>query len=170
MKRTMWILVIGGFLAAAAVLEAKERRSDPSRGRDGTRPDIQLASLTEYDTPPPAPGIGGSVPPGPISANAQPMPMSSGMPLYDCVKYHDRHNIAPCAVPMVVAVKDPCAKKDACGCCAPPKCVMVKICVPNCGCPKVCCKHDGARVRYDYGKYAVNITSKHGVVVVDYDD
>jgi hypothetical protein len=46
---------------------------------------------------------------------------------------------------------------------------MVEICVPPCGTPKITSKHDGAKVRYDYGKYAVNITSRHGVVVVNYD-
>jgi hypothetical protein len=70
---------------------------------------------------------------------------------------------------MVVAVQDPCAKYDPCGACGPPKCVLVEICVPPCGSPKVCTRHHGTKVRYDYGKYAVNITSRHGIIVVDYD-
>jgi hypothetical protein len=89
--------------------------------------------------------------------------------LYPCVRYKDRHHIAPCAVPMCVAVRDPCAPRDRCGCNGPPKCVLVEICVPPCGCAKITCRHDGTRVRYDYGKYAVNITSRHGVIVVHYD-
>jgi hypothetical protein len=49
--------------------------------------------------------------------------------------------------------------------------VNVSICVPPCGCPpKITCRKDGAYVKYDYGKYRVEITSKKGVVVVDYDN
>jgi hypothetical protein len=44
------------------------------------------------------------------------------------------------------------------------------ICVPPCGCPKITCKKGGAYVKYDYGKYRIEITSKKGVVKVDYDD
>jgi hypothetical protein len=73
---------------------------------------------------------------------------------------------------MVVTVKDPCAKCDPCDPCAAPKCVAVQVCVPPCSeCPpKVCCRRGGEYVSYDYGKYRVEITSRNGVVTVDYDD
>ena len=52
--------------------------------------------------------------------------------------------------------------------------MSVKICVPPecpCSCPpKVTCRRGGKYVRYDYGKYAVEIRVKKGFVVVDYDD
>jgi hypothetical protein len=34
----------------------------------------------------------------------------------------------------------------------------------------VTCKRGGEYVKYDYGKYRVEITSRKGVVTVDYDD
>jgi hypothetical protein len=46
----------------------------------------------------------------------------------------------------------------------------VKICVPPCGCAKVKVSREGRRVKYDYGKYSVEVTSKNGKVYVDYDD
>lgn len=92
-------------------------------------------------------------------------------PLFHCVRYKDEDEIAPCAVPMIVTVKDPCAVKDPCNPCAPPKCVAVKICVPQCTCPpKVTCKKEGEYVKFDYGKYKVQVTSKKGVVTVEYDN
>ena len=94
-----------------------------------------------------------------------------------CVKYKDLRNIAPCAKPLIVAVPDPCACKckrscDPCAPCAPPKMVSVKICVPSCTCGPPCVTRSkcGKYVRYDFGKYAVDIRSKKGYVEVDYDD
>ncbi len=195
MKRTMWMVIIAGFLVTAADLEAAERRLDRVGTKDGPTPQIvltagpQLLAVADYAIPPPAPAIDGAIPPGPapamagpappsamplpyaagpVAAGGPPLPLAPAVPLYPCVKYRDRHHIAPCAVPMCVAVRDPCERHERCSC-GPPKCVMVEICVPPCGCPKITCKHDGAKVRYDYGKYAVNITSRHGVVVVNYD-
>ena len=99
-------------------------------------------------------------------------PTGTAVPLYHCVRVKDECNIAPCAVPQIVMVKDPCAVCDPCNPCAAPKCVAVQICVPPCSeCPpRVTCKRDGEYVKYDYGKYRVEITSRNGVVTVDYDD
>jgi hypothetical protein len=198
MKQTMWMVIIAGFLVAAADLEAEEWRFDRVRSKDGSQPQVvstagpQLLAVADFANPPPAPAIDGAAMPGgapptamplpeaagplsagPVSAGpgvagGPPLPMAPAVALYPCVKYKDRRHIAPCAVPMCVAVRDPCDRHDRCSC-GPPKCVMVEICVPPCGCPKITSKHDGAKVRYDYGKYAVNITSRHGVVVVNYD-
>ncbi len=86
---------------------------------------------------------------------------SAAVPLYTNVKYRDERNIAPCAVPTIVMVPDPC---NDCGC------VAVQICVPPCETPCVKTKRCGHKVVYDYGKYSVEITSARGKVVVDYDD
>jgi len=104
---------------------------------------------------------------------AEPVPVEgAAIPLYHCVRYKDERNIAPCAVPMVVMVKDPCATCDPCNPCAAPQCVAVQICVPPCSeCPpRVTCRRGGEYVKYDFGKYAVKITSRKGVVTVNYDD
>jgi hypothetical protein len=106
---------------------------------------------------------------------ATPIPVQgTAIPLFSCVKYKDQCKAAPCAVPMIVMVKDPCPVPcDPCNRCATPapKCVAVQICVPPCSTcpPKVTCKRCGEYVRYDFGKYAVEIRSKKGVVTVDYD-
>lgn len=104
---------------------------------------------------------------------SEPVPAAgSPITLYHCVRVKDECNIAPCAVPQIVMVKDPCAVCDPCNRCAAPKCVAVQICVPPCSeCPpRVTCRRDGEYVSYDYGKYRVEITSRNGVVTVDYDD
>ncbi len=105
--------------------------------------------------------------PGFVAAGGPPLQLGPAPVLFANVKYRDRRHIAPCAVPMYVAVRDPCERRDGRSC-GPPKCVLVEIYVPP-GMPKITSRHDGTRVRYDYGKYAVNITSRHGVVVVNYD-
>ena len=119
------------------------------------------------DAPPPAPAEEGAVP------ATEPIPMSDDVELFECVKYKDLDEMAPCAVPMVVQVKDPCHTCDPCDCCCKPKCVNVKICVPKCvpcGHPVIKCNKDGTRVRYDFGKYAVDVRVKKGYIEVDYQD
>jgi hypothetical protein len=185
MKQSIWMVLIGGVLIQGAALDAAPRKQERQRFASRTKASLLLVSQTRpdaaayYDAPPPAPGaeVGTVLPPPPgqpvpqtlpAAPGGQPLPMAAALPLFPCVKYRDERNIAPCAVPMCVAVRDPC--DDHCSCGAPPRCVMVQICVPTCGCAKISCKHDGEKVRYDYGKYRVDITSKRGVVVVDYDD
>ena len=111
-----------------------------------------------------------------------PVPEMGSGHLFHCVKVKDAHHIAPCAVPMIVEIVDPCWKADPCNPCCKPKCVSVSICVPKPACcdpcdrcckdngPKITCSKDGKKLRYDYGKYAVDIVSKDGAVWIDYDD
>jgi hypothetical protein len=87
--------------------------------------------------------------------------------LFPKVKYIDRRHIAPCAVPMIVAVRDPSDRHNRC--CGPPQSVLVQILVPPNGMPRITGRPDGTKVRYDYGQFAVNLTSRHGFVVVNYD-
>jgi hypothetical protein len=90
--------------------------------------------------------------------------------LYPNVRYKDECRMAPCAVPQIVFVKDPCLSGPRNRCCEP-RCVAVQICVPPCSTcpPKVVCRRGGEYVRYDFGKYAVEIRSRRGCVIVDYD-
>jgi hypothetical protein len=187
MKQAMCVFMVGSLVAATATMEAAERRVDRQRVETRGKPRILLAAAmprlladVDYDyesPPPPAPGSDAAMAPRiqPVPESAgqaiggHPIAMGSGASLYPCVKYRDRHNIAPCAVPMCVSIPDPCACKSSC--CGPPKCVMVQICVPPCGCPRISCHHGGKFIKYDYGKYAVKIRSTlSGVVVVNYDD
>jgi hypothetical protein len=120
-----------------------------------------LSSVASAAQMPPAP-----IPDLQMQVQVQVLPGTAQVALYDCVKYKDERNIHPCAVPMIVSVPDPCAGPCDCG----PRCVFVKICVPPCGCHEVKCKRHGEKLVYDFGKYEVEVTSRRGVVVVDYDD
>src|SRR5262245_26166286 len=134
---------------------------------------IRLVSQAEAPALQPIPE---AQPAGPMPAvGAEPIPVQAAVvTLYPNVRYRDERNIAPCAVPQVVMVKDPCPPVcDPCNPCATPpvRCVAVQICVPPCTpCPpKITCKHCGEYVKYDFGKYRVEIRSKKGCVTVDYD-
>jgi len=86
--------------------------------------------------------------------------------LFTRVKYTDVHEMSPCAAPKIITVKNPCAGD---GCCEP-QTVCIEICVPTCGCEEVTCRRFGNRIRYDYGKYAVDVRIKRGYIQVDYQD
>ncbi|MCH2212683.1 MAG: hypothetical protein MK110_15375 [Fuerstiella sp.] len=101
-----------------------------------------------------------------------PEPADGDVELFQCVKYKDHDEIAPCAVPKIIQVPDPCACKDACDCCqcCEPKCVSIRICVPPCGCEQVKVSKNGTRIKYDYGEYEVDVRVKDGYIEVDYQD
>ena len=86
--------------------------------------------------------------------------------LFTRVKYTDVHEMSPCAAPKIITVKNPCAGDSCCE----PQTVCIEICVPTCGCEEVTCRRFGNRIRYDYGKYAVDVRIKHGYIQVDYQD
>jgi hypothetical protein len=109
------------------------------------------------------------VPEVPMSVESAPYvdAASAGVPLFTRVRYKDLDEMACCTEPKIISVKDPCACDD--GCCPPP-CVYIQICVPTCGCELVSCRRNGDRIRYDYGKYAVDVRVKRGFIEVDYQD
>ena len=77
------------------------------------------------------------------------------------------------AIAALGGARNPHVPEVRCGCCAPavPECVYVAICVPKSCCgPKVTCRDGGRYVKYDYGKYRVEIRVKGEKVVVDYDN
>lgn len=112
----------------------------------------------------------------------KPVADGGAVELFHAVKVSDQNHIAPCAEPKVVQIVDPCWQPDPCNPCCKPKCVNVLICVPKQQCcqpcdpcckdhgPKITTSRDGRKVRYDFGKYAVDLVSKNGYVHVDYDD
>lgn len=110
------------------------------------------------------PPAGAGYPPAGVGGQPFVMP---GIELYRDVKYRRVRNIAPCAVPMIVSVKDPCASRcNSCG----PQCVNVEICVPPGECPCIKSNRDGSRVTYRYDRYSVQICSLRTGVVVRYAD
>lgn len=86
--------------------------------------------------------------------------------LFTRVKYTDLHEKSPCAVSKIITVKNPCRHDSCCE----PDTVCIEICVPPCACEKVKCRMFGNRIRYDYGKYAVDVRIKRGYIQVDYQD
>lgn len=185
MKSWMSLLAIGCLCAAGAAATAGDKPFSGLKHGDRLamgdvslgRPSHKATSISHQNDPPPAPAAeGSSVPPAPIpegalpSVGKAPVPMTSGpIELFPCVKYKEKDEMHPCPVEMIVSVKDPCACDDPCDCCDT-KCVFVKVCAPPCGCPEIKCSKDGNRVKYDYGKYGFTLTSRKGVVTVEYDD
>lgn len=186
MKRFLSVLAVGCLCAWGAMATADDK---PFRGfkRPADRlamDNVSLGRKSRVDSdvayqnvPPPAPAAEGtSVPPAPIPEGSlpvmgkEPVAVSSdAIELFPCVKYKEKDEKHPCAVEKIVSVKDPCACNDPCDCCDA-KCVYVKVCAPPCGCPEIKCSKDGSRVKYDYGKYGFTLTSRKGVVTVEYDD
>lgn len=89
------------------------------------------------------------------------------VPVFHNVKYKDLDEMSPCAQPKLIVVRNPCA--DPCDACQP-DCVAIQICVPTCGCELISCRKNGDRIRYDYGKYAIDVRIKKNHIEVDYQD
>jgi hypothetical protein len=193
MKKTVWSLAACFLVMAAMSLPAAEKRYQirlatangdvfgkpvafqefvpPPNPQPFLAPGWQTAPPLPTPVDPPtglqpvpdpvySPGI---IPPSPV-------PGLQTIELYSRVKYEDLDNIHPFAVKKIVAVKDPCFKDQICETCTPP-CVYIMICVPPGDRFKFDVKRkDHSKVEYDYGDYEVEITSKNGVVYVDYDD
>ena len=166
MNRLCASLTLGLVLMASAVMGA-----NPQTSRSGVTLGGPTLLGIQQGTDLPMPAPLSPTPEIQYSGPAGQMPVVTMVDptLFACVKYRDTRNIAPCAVPIIVQVPDPCTPRDRCGCTVRP-CVNVEICVPTCGCPKVCVTRHGNKTRYDYGKYAIDIVSVNGKVVVDYDD
>ncbi len=132
--------------------------ADPPRG---------IQPVPEYV---PAPAPPSALQPMPEYVPQRPVETYQTVELYPYVKYEDLDNVHPFAMKKIVAVKDPRAPKPLCGTCAPPS-VFIMICVPPTGRFEFDVKRkDYSKVEYDYGKYEIEITSKNGIVYVDYDD
>jgi hypothetical protein len=100
-----------------------------------------------------------------VSEQLAPIPMQVTQPqtviaLYHNVKVRTPGRMDPCAVPQIIQVPNPCR-----GCCDP---VFVKVCVPPCKSPCMTVGRFG-RITYDFGKYRVQVASRNGLVIVDYD-
>ena len=108
----------------------------------------------------------------PVYPHVAPAPFQIGqfidcrVPLATCVHVEDECNIAPNAVPVVIAVRDPnmCVHETV------ERLVYVQIFVPQCPLRDLQVSPCRTRVSLDYGKYEVDIRSGNGVIVVDYDN
>lgn len=133
----------------------------------GKPADFQQPQDLAIAAPAPAPPVLAPEPDPQFPVESQPQALPV-LELYTHVKYEDLDNVHPRAIKKIVAVKDP---RTPCVPCAEPSCVYIEICVPPCDRFKFEVKRkDHSKVEYDYGDYEVEITSKRGVVYVDYDD
>ena len=125
-----------------------------------------------------AAAVSGAQPPAPMPdpvasapTAAAPVMASAPVDLYKCVKYRHVDDMACCAKPMIVEVRDPCWRPDPCNPCCKPASVKVQICVPDQCCPPtIKCSKDGKHVHYDFGKYDVCIRTRTDHVEVSYQD
>ena len=92
---------------------------------------------------------------------------AGGIELYQNVRVIQSRKIHPCAVSKIVQVPNPCY--DPCKPCCAPRCVFVEICVPPCGCEEVRSSRNGRRTKFDYGRYAVKVTARRGILFINYD-
>ncbi len=86
-------------------------------------------------------------------------PLAVAPAMYHNVKVRQARKAHPCAVPMLVAVQDPCNP-----CCQ----VCVEVCVPPCAVADIRCTRRGNGVVYDFGRYEVEIRQRGELLIVDY--
>ncbi len=88
------------------------------------------------------------------------------VPLATRVLVEDECNIAPDAVPAVIAVRDPsmCAHESH------ERLVYVQVFVPPCPLRSLTVSPCRTGIRMDFCDYGVDIKSKNGVIIVDYDN
>ncbi|MCA8999479.1 MAG: hypothetical protein KDA80_20965 [Planctomycetaceae bacterium] len=130
----------------------------PSRA---VEPPLESRSFRLQDFSPPTRSLGAIDPgfayePGAIVCDSV---VGHRISLYPKVRVRDARKIAPHAVRKIVAVPDPCGG---------PRCVFIEICVPSCACEHVSFRR--GRLRYDYGRFAIDISHRRQLIVVDYDD
>ncbi|MCA9058454.1 MAG: hypothetical protein KDA85_08145, partial [Planctomycetaceae bacterium] len=126
---------------------------------------------TPYNPPLGAPAIG-LIPPPTYSLNTMYQPgqiVDAPVPLAPFVRIEDPQNIAPNAIPIVVAVRTPGLCDHACDCCTE-SVVFVQVMAPPCPVRKLKVSPCRTRVDLDFGTYEITITSTAGVITVDYSD
>ena len=111
----------------------------------------------------PAPGNFGHVPHQPGDIVACPVHLET------CVKIKDIDEIAPGAIPVIVAVRDPHLAKFGSSRCVE-QLVYVEVLVPPCPLQRLKVSPCKTKIRLDYGRYEVDITSRNGVIEIDYDN
>lgn len=93
--------------------------------------------------------------------------VTCSVPVFTHVHIESAHRIAPHAVPVLVAVRDPnLGRFRSCV----EQMVYVEVLVPPCPPRRVRVSPCRTRVRMDYGRYDVTIESRDGCVTVEYDN
>lgn len=81
----------------------------------------------------------------------------------------DACQVAPHAVPVIVAVRDPHLSRFGSRGCVE-RMVYVEVLVPNCPAKRIRVSPCKTKIRMDFGQYEVDITSRNGFVEIDYDN
>lgn len=89
------------------------------------------------------------------------------VPLATCIRVEDSHRIAPNAVPIIVAVRDPHLPPHHTGC--QEQLVYVQVYVPPCPLQRLTVSPCRTRIKMDFGHHEVDIRSCNGLIVIDYD-
>jgi len=160
-------------LRARLVSRTEVENTDPSadvlRVTEVYRGRVAQAQPTPADplpspsySPPPAqaPVIVAPAPTAPEHTAVPVQQLQTALPMAQNVRVRQGWKAHPCAVPMYVAVQDPCNP-----CCQ----VCVEICVPPCAVADIRCTRRGHGVVYDFGKYEVEIKDRGDYLLVDYD-
>lgn len=115
------------------------------------------------------------LPPPPIPGSFDHLPHELGyavtcpVALEPHVQFRNLCNIAPGAIPTVIAVRDPhLGRHRSRGCVE--SLVYVQVMAPQCPVRSVRVSPCKTRIRLDYGKYEIDIVSKNDCVVVTYRD
>lgn len=169
------------------VYSGRDFRTTRSRYRSYNRPVTGRSGVSFHVSY----GSGGVLPPAPVGypvgpvAPALPAPPAPGsfghlphqlgqvvtchVPLEPHVRYEDLCDIAPGAVPTIIAVRDPhLGRFRSRGCVE--QLVYVQVMAPPCPVQRVRVSPCKTRIRLDYGKYEICITSRNDCVVVSYND
>lgn len=161
--------------AAAAVLLftssfAAAQQAPPLPAPD--HPDQSATPAPQSATPAPetATPASESAVPGPAAIPGPGVPTDRPIELYPHVKVEDRDNIHPHAVPMIVAVADPCRKCRLRAPCHECRLRFILICVPPDCRPEIDTRLHGRKIEYDFGEYEVEIYPRDDYVKVNYDD
>ena len=95
--------------------------------------------------------------------------MTCPVPLETCVCIKDADEIAPTAIPVAVAVRDPHLGLFGSRRCVEAL-VYVEVLVPPCSLQRLRVSPWRTKIRLDYGHHAIDIISRNGVARIDYDD
>jgi len=144
------------------------RFASNGRHNTGYAPPIYIQPQHPIDVLPPVP----SYPTRPAYPQLAPSPFEVGqfvdcqVPLATCIKVEDECNIAPHAVPMIIAVRDPnmCVHETR------ERLVYVEVFIPPCRLRELRVSPCRTRISLDYGQYEVDVKSANGLIVIDYDN
>ncbi len=102
----------------------------------------------------------------PVIIDYEPLAEAPTIQMFEKVRYTGKRKVAPNAVTKLVIIRDPSQPKRTAPTCR--NCVAIEICVPPCACESIKANKAENVVRYNYGKYGVEVRIKKGRVVVQY--